>query len=311
MRSPRRMGLLLAAVLALVPSAFARQEATPPLASLLARHVPVLVLHPAEQIVPEPVESFLAYADLQRRTPAGWEKVEGPLPAGGRDLRLDHRLCRAVEGLAATSCYASGQGMVRAAPVVYGAAFRRGSRIELQYWIFYPFNPYSPTVAPAELWQVHEGDWEAVGVVTDARGNPLVAGYSQHSEGERRAWAKVPKEGRRPLVYVALGSHANYFGPGVHRLRAPVVEPLFISVIRQAGYAPVDRTGRGRVVRPRLVRVSASSPSWMAFAGRWGEDQYLRAPGGTPQALGLGPPGPAFQEHWQRPVADVLSWPAG
>ena len=49
----------------------------------------------------------------------------------------------------------------------------------------------------------------------------------------------------------------------------------------------------------------------MTFAGRWGEDQYIQAPGGTPQRIGTAPPGPAFQEHWRRPVVDVLSWPSG
>jgi len=148
-------------------------------------------------------------------------------------------------------------------------------------------------------------------VITDLRGTPLLAGYSQHDAGRRRAWSSVPKQRLRPVAYVAVGSHANYFTPGIHDLDPRVVEPLFISLIEQAGLPPVDHAGRGRTVRPRLVRVSATSPSWMGFAGRWGEDQYIRAPGGMPQMLGGAPPGPAFQEHWRRPVADVLSWPPG
>ena len=210
---------------------------------LLARHVPVLVLHPAEQLRPVPVEGFLADADLQRKTTAGWETVGGPLPAGGADQRLDQRLCRAVDGPAATACYAQAEAAHTAPPVVYGAAFRRGRRIELQYWIWYPFNPYSPTVPPGSLWQVHEGDWEAVSVITDLRGAPLLAGYSQHDAGQRRAWARVPKRGTHPIAYVALGSHANYFSSGVHRFDPRVVEPVFISIIEQAGLLPVDHAG--------------------------------------------------------------------
>ena len=197
------------------------------------------------------------------------------------------------------------------APVVYGAAFRRGARIDLQYWIWYPWNVYSPTVPPGELWQVHEGDWEAVSVVVERSGKPLVVGLSRHSEGARRDWAKVRKRGPRPLVYVGLGSHANFFGPGMHPLDPRFVEPALISVIKAYGARPVDFAGSGRIVRPRLVRVTASSPAWMAFAGAWGEDAYFHFPGNDPLRYGLGPTGPVFHEQWRAPVTEALSWPRG
>jgi hypothetical protein len=301
----------LAALLGLVPAAGGSPEAPPPLGVLLARHLPILVLHPAERVRPVPVDGFLADSDVMRRSGAGWEKVEGPLPAGGADHRLDQRSCRAIEGVAATACYVATEAAHRAGPVAYGAAFRVGSRVALQYWLWYPFNAYSPTVPPGQLWQVHEGDWESVSVILDASGRPLLAGYSQHAEGERRAWSKVPKAGLRPRVFVALGSHANYFTPGKHRFDPRVVEPILISVIRQKGLAPVDHTASGRVVRPGLVRVTATTPSWMSFAGAWGEDAYLRVPPSEPARYGNGPPGPAFHEQWRKPVADVLEWPRG
>ncbi len=304
------LGSLAAA--ALVPGSAAAPVASPPLETLLARYVPVLVLHPAERFRPVSVDGFLADSDLLRKTSTGWEKLERPLPAGGADLRLDQRLCRAIEGVAATSCYAAAEAEHGSPPVVYGAAFRRKSRIDLQYWLWYPYNDYSPTVPPGEIWQVHEGDWEAVSVILDPQGKPLTVGYSQHSEGKRRDWAEVPKQGLRPRVYVALGSHANYFAPGKHRWDPRVAEPLLISIFEQNGQEPVDHTGRGRIVRPRLLRVTATTPSWMAFAGRWGEDEYLHVPGGQPVASGgAGPTGPAFHEQWSAPVAEVLSWPRG
>jgi hypothetical protein len=302
---------LLGLVLLRTASGADAQRAPSP-ATLLARHVPILILHQAELFRPVPVEGFLADSDLQRPVGGGaWETVGGPLPAGGRELRLDQRLCRAADGPAASQCYATAEAAHGAAPVVYGTAFRRGKRIDLQYWLWYPFNPYSPTVPAGELWQVHEGDWEAVSVVTDLLGRPLAAGYSQHGEGRRRDWPKVPKQGTHPIVYVALGSHANYFTAGTQRFDPRVVEPILISIVRQAGFAPVDHTGNGRRIRPRLVRVSAATPAWMTFAGTWGEDQYIRAPGGQPQTFGGAPRGPAFTEHWQRPVVEALSWPRG
>jgi hypothetical protein len=303
------LALLLAA--GVVPTAGGAPVQATSLQILLARHVPVLVLHPAEQVRPVPVEGFLADADLQRRVGTSWESIGGSLPAGGADLRLDQRLCRAVEGVAATSCYVAAEAAHGAGPVVYGAAFRQRGRIALQYWLWYPWNVYSPTLPPGQLWQVHEGDWESVSVILDAGGNPLLAGYSQHGEGQRREWRKVRKLGSRPRVYVALGSHANYFEPGAHRFDPRIVEPVLITVIEQKGLRPVDRTGSGRVIRPRLVPVSATAPSWMAFAGAWGEDAYLRVPPSEPALYGSGPVGPAFHEQWRRPLADVLGWPRG
>jgi hypothetical protein len=296
--------------LAALPSGGTAQP-TPPLGVLLARHAPILVLHPAERFRPVPVDGFLADADLQRPSGTGWENVLAPLPAGGADLRLDQRVCRSVDGPAATQCYAAAEAAHGTGPVVYGAAFRSSRRIALQYWLWFPFNPYSPTIPAGEVWQVHEGDWESVTVILDPRGRPLLAGYSQHSNGQRREWAKVPKVGTRPRVFVALGSHANYFAPGEHRFDPRVTDPILISVIEQQGHEPVDHTGRGAVVRPRLVRITATSPSWMTYAGAWGEDAYLRAPPSAPARYGNGPPGPRFRAQWRKPVADVLSWPRG
>jgi hypothetical protein len=308
-----RIALLpIVAWLVVAPGAGGVELASPPVAKLLARHSPILVLHPAEQLRPSPVDGFLADSDVQRRTAAGWETVAGPLPVGGADLRLDQRACRAIEGVAATRCYASTEAAHGAAPVVYGAAFRTGSRIALQYWIWYPWNPYSTTVPPGELWQVHEGDWEAVSVIVDLRGKPLLVGYSQHSKGKRRGWARAPRHGLNPLVYVALGSHANYFTAGVQRFDPRVVDPLLISVIEQNGGRAIDHTGKGAVIRPGVVRVTATSPAWMKFAGRFGESEYLHVPGGAPaDSGGGGPRGPAFHRQWRAPVAEVLSWPSG
>ena len=310
-RSRRIAFLPLVAALALASAAGGAGKATPP-SALLARYAPILVLHPAEQLRPAKVDGFLADSDVQRKTATGWETIPGPLPAGSADLRLDQRSCTAADGVAATPCYASSEAAHGSPPVVYGAVFRTRSRIALQYWVWYAWNPYSPTVPPGELWQVHEGDWEAVTVLLDTKERPLLAGYSQHSKGRRRDWGRVPRQGLHPVVYVALGSHANYFTAGEQRFDPRVVDPLLISVIEQNGGKPADHTGRGRTLRPGVIRVTSASPSWMRFAGRFGESEYLHVPGGAPaDSGGGGPRGPAFHRLWRAPVADVLSWPQG
>jgi len=295
----------------MVPAADGTQAASSSLTALLARHVPILVLHPAERFRPAPVDGFIVDADLQRKTPTGWENVAGPLPRGGADLRLDQRFCRAVDGIAASPCYQQAEAAHGGVSVVYGAAFRTKTRIDLQYWVWYPYDDYSPTVPAGAIWQVHEGDWESVAVVLDLRGKPVFAAYSQHGKGKRREWAKVPKQGTRPVVYVGLGSHANFFGAGEQPLDPRIVEPALISVIRAYGARPVDNTGKGSVVRPTLIRVTATKPVWMAFAGAWGETGYLHVPDREPIAAGFGPTGPAFKKQWRLPVKEELSWPRG
>ena len=304
----RRAALALLAGLVLVPSASGiPSSVTPSLATLLARHVPVLVLHPAERFRPVRVDGFLADSDLQRRAGVGWETIPGPLPAGGADLRLDQRACRAIDGVAAASCYATAESAHGSEPVVYGKAFRTKTRIDLQYWIWYAYNDYSSTDPPGEVWQVHEGDWESVSVILDLEGRPLVLALSAHCKGSRRDWRRASKRGPQPIVHVALGSHANYFGPGTFR-HSPSCWPVELRDLVRA-LDLVDRTGLGSTVRPKLVTVSTTSPSWMAFAGTWGETGYLHFPNNPPVAYKAGPTGPALHAQWRKPVAVAMSWP--
>jgi hypothetical protein len=284
---------------------------TPSLATLLTRYSPIVVLHPQERFEPVAVDGFLADSDLYQQTAAGWEKVDEPLPSGVAGYRLDQRLCSPRNGVAAIPCYAAAQNSHASPPTVYGNASRRGDRIVLQYWFFYAYDAYSPTVPAGSFWQVHEGDWEAVSVLLDLQGKPLLAAYSQHSRGVRRAWSQVAKRGTHPVDYVALGSHANYFTVRTHRFDPRVVEPLLISIIRQNGFAPVDHTGNGLVLRPTVLPITATSPSWMTFAGFWGEGQYLHAPRSAPVQFGTSPRGPVLHAQWRAPVKTVLAWPAG
>ena len=131
---------------------------TPTSAQLLARYVPILVLHPDERFQPETVDGYLADVDL----------------VGGH---YDQRLCKSVDGPAALDCYAGADAAHAQPPAVYGAVFRQGNRIALEYWLFYAFDLYSPA---NEIWQDHEGDWEAVTVLLDAKRKPLLVGTTRH-----------------------------------------------------------------------------------------------------------------------------------
>ncbi len=288
-----RWSLLVAASVVCVFAGRAASAPSPTNAQLLARYAPILVLHPSERFQPEEVDGYLADADL----------VAG---------HYDQRLCKSIDGPVALDCYANADAAHAKQPAVYGAVLRRGNRIALEYWLFYAFDLYSPTATPGEFWQDHEADWEAVAVLLDAKQTPLLVGTSRHCGGARRDWSKVTKRGTRPVVYVALGSHANYFTVGRSLLASRCWPPVALAVFKAYGVPLLDRTGAGTMIASApIVPISASSPSWMSFAGAWGETQYVHFPKNAPFAYGLGPRGPAFHALWRDPVTTVLGWPRG
>jgi hypothetical protein len=259
--------------------------AAPSPQQLLARHAPVLVYAPGEPFAASPVGPFL----------------EAAVEEGGR---LDVTPCDPAAGVAAIQCYSRLNGT----PTTYGRARVTRGRIVLSYWLFYPHNHWEVQTPGGEaIWRSHEGDWEEVVVVLDRGGRPLQVGYSQHCGGERRAWARAPKRGLRPVSYVALGSHANYPRRGVfrHDLRCwPEAARVIFRALRTV---PVDRAGGGVTVRPALVPL-APAPAWLGFRGAWGESGWFHA-GDVTVSFGSGPVGPAFHAEWRDPLRELARWP--
>jgi hypothetical protein len=80
----------------------------------------------------------------------------------------------------------------------------------VQYWFLYLFN---------YRLNEHESDWEQITLRLDSDKRPVDAFYSAHSGGHARPWAQVERADDHPVVYPGLGSHANYFEPGRHRVQ--------------------------------------------------------------------------------------------
>jgi hypothetical protein len=171
------------------------------------------------------------------------------------------------------------------APAVYGRAVPAGGGgAWLQYWLFYADQDQDRGIVRTGR---HEADWEMVQYRLDARGRPIEAVYAQHSRGEHCGWPSVRTLEGHPLVYPAHGSHAWNLHPGTRDRLWP---------------DPNDEAdGRGLVVYPRLVSVSATSPAWMAYPGPWG---HARARAYVPGEKSS-PRGPAFQPdgRWSDPSA--------
>jgi Vacuolar protein sorting-associated protein 62 len=114
-----------------------------------------------------------------------------------------------------------------------------------QFWLWYLYNPWNV----AGFGQ-HEGDWEFVQLASvDAEGErPVLMTASQHRGGERREFWRCELAGKRPVVYVALGSHANYFTPG------------------ERGEDVAD--GRGRTLS--RIKWREFDDDWATWPGMWG-----------------------------------------
>lgn len=128
--------------------------------------------------------------------------------------------------------------------VGYSRLFTSGPLWWTQRWLWYLYNPGPPILAGVGQ---HEGDWEFVQTGETTSGTPVLMTCSQHhAGGKREAWACERRDGR-PVIYVGLGSHANFFTPGHH--------------------AEDVCDGKGRVLDDIEWRPFGA---WKDWPGRWG-----------------------------------------
>ena len=178
-------------------------------------------------------------------------------------------------------------------PVVYAHVATeqsRPGRLSLQYWFYYPFNDFN---------NKHESDWEMIQLefaATDPAAalgqTPVRVGYSQHEGMEQAGWddSKLELVGdTHPVVHVAAGSHANYFGSA-----------LYLGRSGQEGFGCDDTSG-ATIDVPVRVRTIPSDPAqartefpWISYAGHWGQRE---------QSFYNGPTGPSQKTKWSAPIS--------
>jgi hypothetical protein len=122
-----------------------------------------------------------------------------------------------------------------------------------------------------------------------------------------------------PLVYVAHGSHANYFEPGLHEVDPACPSREVIALFQRAGLPlPADVAADGPAGGPphiglpesvAIQRVRPDEPAWIRYPGFWGELEYISAPSPIGTApVGPSPVGPALHAVWRRPLATLATW---
>ena len=114
-------------------------------------------------------------------------------------------------------------------PIVYGRVVREDSRIYLLYNLL-----FMKSTLPGDWFSWKQGGVELIQVVLAADSEePLAVDLSQHQYAVSRPWIKVNKDGSRPVIYVAKGSHALQFG-----------ENLFAEIFELASGDWLDRLDR-------------------------------------------------------------------
>ena len=167
----------------------------------------------------------------------------------------------------------------------------------VQYWIFYYFNDWR---------NCHEGDWELVQLcfpgytaqeLLERVEQPVFAAYSQHQAGQKMLWNDMKANSlvieTHPVVYVAQGSHANYFVPG-HFWSGLDFDNTGLSSWK------VIKPGQLNLVLLPEIGTEDEKFGWLDFRGKWGE--HLD---GSISVLDLtfwqhGPSGPPWSEGGQK-----------
>ena len=167
-------------------------------------------------------------------------------------------------------------GDARYADRAYGHVVKAsGGATWLQYWFFSYYNDKNFFGIG-----LHEGDWEMIQLRLGENGEPDVATFAQHREGEAFNWEdlelRASPNGDVPVVYVGRGSHASFARRGEHWTMPPL--------------PPDYSDGKGPLVRPALEVVSADSPKWILWPGKWGSSDSS-------------PTGPSQKGQWRNPTA--------
>ena len=162
-------------------------------------------------------------------------------------------------------------------------------KLALQYWFYYAFNNYN---------NKHEGDWEMIQLVFDApdaeaalAAGPTEVGYSQHEGAERATWGDSKLElveGTHPVVYPAVGSHANFYEPA-----------LYLGRSAAQGVGCDETLEPHTDLRPVVAVVPAGEDAylaeypWLGYLGHWGEKH---------ESIYNGPTGPNTKPQWTQPI---------
>ena len=216
-------------------------------------------------------------------------------------------------------------------PKIYAAVRMQSGRLYLQYHMFYYYDHLNTGLLQDQCVELvkgidavvatlaavfgyssgvdgipcepHEADWEFlqlefenddVSDILDQDDLPKRLAYSQHHWNEDSDFEDIPTVRRHPIVYVAHGKHASFFGPDPYLLTDNLAgdDPWSVAAIQDrisdrgaellppalsdyANPCPDGILGSGAVCTHtyELELIDEQVP-WVAFEGGWGESKY-------------------------------------
>ncbi|MCW4019440.1 MAG: Vps62-related protein [Candidatus Bathyarchaeota archaeon] len=258
---------------------------------LAYKYAPVLHFTANEKFYPTTVDYFISNSVLKERDFSGSSVVDtSPKPETlGTYTQPNMFLDNTLSTFESITVDYAGKASSLGYPAYVHIVNEGGSTV-IQYWLFYAYNN-----GPLNN---HQGDWEVIQVFLDSSANPTDVLLSQHGNGENAVWNDVEKLQNHPVIYVAEGSHANYFRSfqGKIGVENDVVgnngktissADLTLVMLGEPGNHPADQ-------------------SWLDFPGRWG---YW----GTEEEIVLGkvgPYGPVYNQdgiRWAKPSTFMAS----
>jgi hypothetical protein len=293
---------------------------------LAARYRPVLFLDHAERLVPLNIGLAMTTTPARVETctkTVGGEHCDPVSSESQLDENADYLKFTSPELVPGEST----GGLMSA--YYYHLVDDRRPFVYIDYWWFFAENP-EPVVgsvfcragfkAPEASCFQHHADWEGITVVlapcnikpnarTDCvpfgarRVHIVQVNYAQHSGVKPHAWGDLSKQwgdsaapfGERPLVYIAVDSHASYPKPCAKRCGERSND----------GLLPWDNNGAAcddgdnHCIKPLPIDAEGQPASWNAFPGPWGSQHCILA--GAYCDGGPAPKGPSLHGRYQRP----------
>ncbi|KAF1354131.1 hypothetical protein EJ07DRAFT_182773 [Lizonia empirigonia] len=297
-------------------------------------HAPIFRLHTEDQYRPASISEFLDHTrpQIERQntltlthnvTLGDLDRFNNLGAKGGTDVYLTSYgdVTKSPRWLDGTPPPYDRAGIDKTGVIIL--AKKEKGVMDVFYFCFFAFN-WGGIVLGHQLGN-HVGDWEHA-MVHFVDGVPKYVWMSQHANGEAYKFKALEKDasGKRPVLYVAKGSHAIYPKEGAidHTFpnanseipfllvdycnKGPRYDPLHSSFMYMYSLpeSPLPKTVQRAEVPGYLEPLAPTTlpPGWLYFTGHWGDEAY---PDDDPRQknkdflgfrrYGDGPTGPAFK----------------
>lgn len=223
-----------------------------------------------------------------------------------------------------------GTGKIKRAPAVLFIVDKGNGWVDAYWFYFYPFNG-GPFIMGYGPWGNHVGDWEH-SLVRFYIGQPKFLWMSAHGGGSAYHFDAIEKVKKlrhvngkiqnsivwRPLIFSALGTHANYATVGQHSHDVPFFfMPLSDFTDRGPMWDPVLNFYAyqydGQNIYPMTDREREIGTEWLQYAGTWGDKRLKWA---DPRQKWCpvqwryidGPKGPLFKNLERISLCQTFKW---